>query len=293
MQVELVTATAADGVRLDGAHYRPAAAGSLALDALVCVHGTGSNFYASTLLTNLAESLVGRGIATIVVNTRGHDAMCTLSTPFGPRKGGAAYEVVDDCRLDLGAWLARAQALGYARVGLLGHSLGGFKSIYYAAGGEQPVPQCIVAISPPSLSHAAFLAGPRRAEFLATYEQARQLADRGEPDGLIEATFPFPYLVTARGFLDKYGPDGRYELLAAVARYSGPLLVTFGAAEVRMPANVAFHGAPERLLSATANRNAPTQVAVIADADHFYASARQELTAVVERWLVKAFGAAS
>lgn len=285
MQVELMTTIAADGVKLEGAWHAPRRATGLALDALVCVHGTGSNFYASSLLNALAESLVEEGVAALVVNTRGHDAVSTLSTPQGAVRGGAAYEIVDDCRLDLAAWVEAARRRGCQRIGLLGHSLGALKSLYYAAHRPAIVPACVIAISPPRLSYEAFVAGPRSADFLKAYEAARQAVDHGRGDELVEATFPFAYVVTARSFLDKYGPEMKYDLLAQVQGATCPLLAVYGGAEVAMPANVAFFGTPEAVERTGGSRAAATRVATIAQADHFYAGTRAELSAIVLRWL--------
>lgn len=290
MQVELISTTAADGVKLDGAWHAPRAAGGIALDALVCVHGTGSNFYGSSLLTAMAAALVDEGVGALVVNTRGHDAACTLSSPQGPLRGGAAYEIVDDCRLDLAAWLRAARERGAARVGLFGHSLGALKSLYYAAHDPEIEPACVVAVSAPRLSHEALAAGPRGGEFLRAYGEAQAAVARGAGEALVEATFPFPYVVTARSFLDKYGPGERYDLVRLVGRTGCPLLAVYGGAEIKMPANVAFHGTPEVVEAACAARGGAAHVAVIAGGDHFYAGTRRELTEVVLRWLRRTMG---
>ena len=56
MTAHLVQTTTRDGVRLDGA-YQAAAPGSagLPVDAVCFVHGTGGNFYGSTLFDALGE----------------------------------------------------------------------------------------------------------------------------------------------------------------------------------------------------------------------------------------------
>src|SRR5438093_261562 len=128
--VELVQTTTRDGVRLDGAlqlpwgHSQPV----LGCDAFCLVHGTGGNFYSSTLFDSVAEMLRGLGCAVLRVNTRGHDGISTAVTDRGGRRLGAAYEIVDECRHDLAAWTEWLQARGGAgsgaRVGLVGHSLG-------------------------------------------------------------------------------------------------------------------------------------------------------------------------
>src|SRR5258708_29692452 len=131
MLVDLVQTTTRDGLRLDGIFQSPAAANgsSLAVDSLCLVHGTGGSFYSSTLFDAFAERLLALGCAVLRVNTRGHDLMSTAATSQGGRRQGAAYEVVDECRHDLAAWLEWLRQRAGPRVGLLGHSLGAVKCL--------------------------------------------------------------------------------------------------------------------------------------------------------------------
>ena len=102
MLSELVRATATDGATLDGALTRGQGPSAPApLDAVCLIHGTGGNFYNSTFFEFLAERFAERGSAALRGNTRGHDGISTLVTTKGPRRQGAAFEIVDECRHDL------------------------------------------------------------------------------------------------------------------------------------------------------------------------------------------------
>ena len=57
-------------------------------------------------------------------------------------------------------------------------------------------------------------------------------------------SFPLPYYVTAAGYVDRYGPEERYNVLGHLAAMRQPTLVTFGSAEL---ANAAFAGLPEAI----------------------------------------------
>src|SRR5439155_7833783 len=98
----------------------------------------------------------------------------------------------------------------------------------------------------------------------------------------LDVKFPLPYLVTAAGYLDKYGPDERFNYLRFAAGVGCPVLFTFGSVEVEN--NVAFQGAPAAVQELAA-RHPRLAVEVIPGADHFYAGARDEVVAQVERWL--------
>src|SRR5581483_8916205 len=121
----------------------------------VClVHGTGGNFYSSTLFDTLAERLLSLGCGVLRVNTRGHDGISTAITQRGGRRLGAAYEIVDDCRHDIAAWVSWLVQAAGPRVGLIGHSLGAIKCLYALVNDPQPAVARLVAISPPCLSYS-------------------------------------------------------------------------------------------------------------------------------------------
>jgi hypothetical protein len=139
-----------------------------------------------------------------------------------------------------------------------------------------------MAISPPRLSYSHFRQGPKAAEFQAELAAAEQLVREGRGETLMSVRFPLPYLVSAAGYLDKYGPAERYNLLNFGARVACPALYTFGTLELQH--NPAFQGLPE-LLEAQAARGAKLKVAAITGADHFYSGVHSDLADRLEYWL--------
>ena len=168
MIVDLVRARTPDGFLLDGALQfpDPSTPRSLPLDVVALCHGTGSNFYQSTLLEFLAERFLSLGVAVLRANTRGHDGISTLVGDTGGRRLGAAYENVDDCRFDLLGWAEFLRIRCGPRLALAGHSLGAVKCLYASAHEKALAPAAIVAISPPRLSYEVFCRSAKAAEFL-------------------------------------------------------------------------------------------------------------------------------
>jgi len=284
MLVDLVQTTTRDGVRLDGAFRSPARPGlaSLSVDAVCFVHGTGGCFYTSTLFDGFAERLLDLGCSVLRVNTRGHDIISTAATPRGGVRMGAAYETVDDCRHDLAAWTDWLRQRSGPRIGLIGHSSGALKCLYALAQEPQIGAACIVALSPPCLSYSRFCASSQGPEFLETFQLAEGHFREGRPATLLEIQLPLPFVITAAGYLEKYGPDERYNLLRFIAGVPCPTLVTFGGKEVVN--NMAFQGLPEEV-SALAARNGRMRVELIPGADHFYTDMREEVIRRTETWL--------
>jgi pimeloyl-ACP methyl ester carboxylesterase len=282
MLVELVQTTTRDGLRLDGAYQSSPGPPAVAVDALCLLHGTGGNFYTSSLFDALTERLLSLGCGVLRVNTRGHDGISNAVTGRGGRRLGAAYEVVDDCRHDLAAWVEWLRRRAGPRIGLVGHSLGAVKALYALA--QEPVigAACVLAVSPPRLSYSVFCASPQAQEFLATYQEAERRVQGEEPAALLDVKLPLPFVITAAGYVEKYGPDERYNYLRFISGVSCPTLVTLGSLEVQ--SNMAFRGAPEAVAE-IGSRPARLRVVVIPEADHFYTAGRQQLVDQVEAWL--------
>ncbi len=134
MLIDLVQTQTRDGIRLDGAWREPATRNNeLPFDAFCLIHGTGTNFYSSTLLSAIGEHLLSLSCPGVCVNTRGHDGISTAITSRGGKRLGAAYEIVDDCRHDIDAWIQFLAAKNCRRILLVGHSLGAVKAIYAMA----------------------------------------------------------------------------------------------------------------------------------------------------------------
>ncbi len=215
-------------------------------------------------------------------NTRGHDIISTGPSAQGRWLQGAAFERVSESPLDLAAWIDFLHQRGLARVGVLGHSLGAVKAIYTLSGDNPPDVAALVAVSPPRLSYASFCESARAEEFLRTFAAAEQHVAAGNPDTLMQIQIPLPSYVTAAGYLDRYGPEERYNVLRHLDRVARPTLVTYGSTEVQSDA--AFRGMPEAIERLTASKNS-LQLAVIAGADHIYTGCHDALFARIAAWL--------
>jgi pimeloyl-ACP methyl ester carboxylesterase len=288
MHVDLVQTTTADGLRLDGSLQLPARpqAGKLGVDAVCLVHGTGGNFYGSTLFDSCAERFLELGCAVLRINTRGHDGISVASTAAGGQRLGAAYELVDDCRRDLAAWADWLRQRTGPRLALVGHSLGAVKCLYALAHESSLAVDGVIAVSPPRLSYAWFCGSPEGPQFLADFHLAEQHVENGRPLTLIDVKQPLPLAIAAAGYVEKYGPDERYNYLRFLPGVRCPTLITLGSIEVQN--SMAFRDAPEALAEV---RHSRLTVEAIAGADHFYSGVQAELLARVEAWLRSALPA--
>lgn len=280
-RTDLVRVETADGLLLDGA-LSLAAAGTLSIDAFLLVHGTGGNFYAPGVLEEFAAHARAAGVTTLRINTRGHDGISSIPSRGGGVKGGATYETVAECRHDLAAWIGLLVDRGLRRIALVGHSMGGVKAIYTMAHDSHPEVRALIALSPPRFSFANFQQHPLGTGFRADYERAVRWVAEGRADELMSVTQPLPFLATAGGFVEKYGPEDRYDLLRFLPNISVPSLLFVGSNS--MQTSPAFFGLPDAVRNAC-GPGAPITVRVIEGAGINYGGCIAAVFAEVSAWL--------
>tara|TARA_Y100001954_G_scaffold36058_4_gene35003 strand:- start:171 stop:1094 length:924 start_codon:yes stop_codon:yes gene_type:complete len=290
MLVELVKVQTTDGVRLDGAWNKAAtlnsnqdSSGKESKSLVLCLHGVGSNFYGSRMMSEVAEAVADWGYDCLRVNLRGHDYCYTGMSRMGIRRLGSAYERVEQCLEDLDAWLVWADER-YQRVILLGHSLGAIKALYYQVHRSpqslQALPSLrqVIAISPPRLSYKAFSQGQQSAEFRQSIQNARDAMEAGAPQQLVDVTVPFPLLMTAESYLDKYGPQEKYNIEQLLDGIQLQTDFIYGGHELQF-GGVAFAGLDESIPELVRRMEVASQVTlqVVPEADHLYSQHTTDL----------------
>jgi pimeloyl-ACP methyl ester carboxylesterase len=293
MHVELVRTVTRDGLRLDGALHPGQAPGpGLVLarnsgnegSAAILLHGVASNFYTSSTFEPLIPKFQRLGISALAVNTRGHDAVFGASQGNVRRRFGAAYEIVDECRHDVAAWVEFLKSRGYGRIVLIGHSLGAIKAVYAQARESFAEVAAVVAVSGPRLSYSAFMNASESSTFFESFSTAARMVNEGRGEGLFTSRFPFPLLISANAYIDKYGPAERYNLLKFGGDLPCPALFVYGSKELGS-GGIAFEAMPEALMSLPGADRRTTEV--IDGADHIYTGVSDRLAEAVIDWLAR------
>jgi pimeloyl-ACP methyl ester carboxylesterase len=117
--LKFLAITAIDGNRVDAALWQPDGKPAATTTLLVNVHGSGASFVKPPI-GFLSAGLVGKGYASVAINTRQHDDRVNTDNFF-------------DVRRDIEAAVYTARALGHRALVLHGHSLGNIQVMYYAA----------------------------------------------------------------------------------------------------------------------------------------------------------------
>lgn len=280
MKGELVSVVTNDKVKLDGFYAMPESNTTDAPDAAILLHGLSGNFYQSRLLKHFANSLLEKGIATLLVNTRGHDYL-NLTAKMGRSVTlGAAVEIIDECKYDVFAWTEFLTSIGKRNVMLLGHSLGAIKALYSQAHMPHDNVKYIAAYSATKLSYDSLLESSGGDRFAHWLNEAQKLVADDRGDQFLFVDFPFPTWMSASAYLAKYGDGDRNNWLSFADRIKVPVLAAFGQRE--MEENPAFHAMKPDLENLSySNYN----VKFIPDADHFYSACFDEATTCLSIWL--------
>jgi pimeloyl-ACP methyl ester carboxylesterase len=285
MSTELCRVTTADGLQLDGALSSPNGnvGGTLPVDAFLLIHGTGSNFYAGGVMERFAAKAVADGAVALRVNTRGHDAVATIPGMNGSTPGGAAYEAIADCVHDVRAWTELLLARGFGRVALVGHSMGGVKAIYSQSRDAHPSVSHVIAVSAPRFSHSHFMSDPKADDFRADYKRATDLVEADQGDELIRVQQPLPMLLTASGFLSKYGPHDNYNLVRHLSEVRVPALYMVGTRSIE--SSPAFAGVTNEITQLQ-RHHADLAMEVVEGANTIYAGCTELPYVIAADWLL-------
>ncbi len=288
---ELVATNTRDGIRLDGAMWAATGERQWDIDAAILLHGVGGNFYGGGLFDPLSDRLRARGVDVLRVNTRGHDGHYVAGTATGRRQLGAAFEIVDECRLDIAAWIGFLEKRQRAateselpiRIALIGHSLGSVKAIYSQACEPDDRIAAVIAYSPARLSYELFMTSESREPFSQSSEEAKRMVADRRGEQLFQTKFPFPMLMSALAYLDKYGPKDRYDFVRYIAAVAPRTLLMFGELELAS-GGPAFAGVPD-VIRGLGDLPATIEIAELAEADHFYTGVRDKAAESVAQWM--------
>jgi pimeloyl-ACP methyl ester carboxylesterase len=268
---EICTFRTIDHERLHGALL--AARDGKADLALLFVHGVAMNFYLPPLFT-FGQHLAERGFHSFVINTRGHDWISRAGnlTKFG----GAAYENLEDCLLDLDSALQFLEQRRYRRFVLIGHSLGAIKSIIYQGTRRRKDVVGVISCSAPKQFYSERIA--RQPQFRELIEKAEAMVAEGRGEELMSvAVGATPGIFSARSHLNKYGKDDRNDCRPYAKRIGCPLLAIAGGGEPPF-----FHEYAKEIVDAAGHGS---RYRCIDGGNHFYHRHTAEIVEIIASWL--------
>jgi alpha-beta hydrolase superfamily lysophospholipase len=279
MLVDLISTTNDNGIRLDGAFFAPPfdAKPIGPVDAILLIHGSRGNF-AEPNTRDMAEELRQIGYACLALNTTAHDTVWANASD--DMNYGNAYEIIDDTCRDLKAGVDYLWNAGYRRIALMGHSMGAVRVAYYAATQADQRVAAVIPISPVRLSYSYYQASGDAKEFNDLIRRARELEEKGEGRELFDADFPIKQLFSAVSYLDKHGPEERYNLINLAPNIRIPMFVVGGSLE----SHTRLLNMAKDLAEAAVN-SPEVECAIIEGGNHSIANKKKEAATTVLRWL--------
>jgi esterase/lipase len=226
--LDLILVEAEDQIALNGLLWEPRRAGD-SLVLMVCGGTSGAALYPAHDYSPLARALTENGYAFLLSNMR-----ASYNNP---------YSEYTDAVKDIAAFVAHSKSKGYARIAILGISLGGPRMAQYIAERNEPAVKAvgfIASIPSPYLEFQIRSSDADKHRLEETLKHARQLvADgKGQEPVAFENWFPggVSFMGTAKFILSFFG---------APSDHGTPSSIKYGP-RIRVPAFV-IHGEKDEL----------------------------------------------
>jgi pimeloyl-ACP methyl ester carboxylesterase len=227
-RADLILIEAEDKVALNGLLWEPQKAGD-SLVIMVPGGTTGAAFFPAHDYSPLAAALTDKGYAFLLSNMRA--------------SYNNAYSEYSDAVKDIAAFVAYAKSKGYARIAILGISLGGPRVAQYVAERNDPAVKAvgfIASIPSPYLEFQVRSSEAEKRRLEETLKHARELVAQGKGQKPVEYEDWFPdglsVMGTAKSLISFFG---------APSDPSAPSSVKYGP-KIKVPALV-IHGEKDEL----------------------------------------------
>lgn len=210
-QGEFVETETSDGVELVGLLAEPEESEKL----VIHFHGMQGNFFQNSFVQEMLTGYPENNIGFLTVEQRGAEAVRYFAKNDDFVNIGNAYEVFEESRYDIQAWIDFAKEKGFEEIYLQSHSLGTMKTAYYLSNKNKPSVSGTIFISPSDMWGLAMEDIENYQELI---EEAKQLKKNGrEEEILIEDLWGWGYL-SAKTFLNFFDEDTK----TAVFNYYDP-----------------------------------------------------------------------
>jgi pimeloyl-ACP methyl ester carboxylesterase len=252
--------------------------------AILWFHGWGTNFY-NPGYVGVGRALADQGFTTVSANTRMHDIANVAKHVGGKRvRGGGYWGVTSEDARDIRAWIDFAEAQGFRRVVLVGHSAGWSSVARYAGDSEDKRISGLILAS----GNVQNFGGPPNEKMLA---EAQRLVEAGKGDELLRLpNDSFASYVSAATLWDQ--GNTRVESVdffgakisnPAVQRIRVPLLGFFGTWERDVGGQQDLDILKDAVQRHTRN-TVRVDTAMIDGADHEYLGEEAQVAQLIANW---------
>ena len=289
MKTTLKRIYTSDGLELVGLLYEPDKATK---SVLVHVHGMGGNFYENSFLDFIAKTLTSNGIAFFTFNNRGCETFKDLAKTVDGKKTfvriGNAYEIFEECALDIKSAIDAVSEWGFKDIHLSGHSLGAPKVIYYMDETEDERIKSILLLSP------ADMLGLEREDmkrFDDSIKEAKEKVAAGNGDELLSKKLWSEYPLSATTYISLFDDNSKDAVLnfydpkdelKSLSVIKVPLTAIMGRKDDAL--TVSIEDTMERITKAAID-STKVETKILGDANHGYIGSEQQLADAIFEWI--------
>lgn len=303
--------TTTDGWKLAGLLFEPTTASLIGQDGsignlnrvAIFLHGNGNaSVFESVEKTHAyADALAKEGIAFFTFNNRGAGMIRKLKreTPDGEeeKRGGTAYELIEDCVADIDGALSFLKQEGYTTFYLIGESTGANKIVVYEhLKPQNDIDKSVLVCGGDDTGIYYDMLGVDR--FHELLKRAEQAIAEGEGDVLVPSEELNGGLMSWQSLHDTIDPDGLYNIFPYNDAMNGlhlsrkPLFLEFSA--IRKPLLAIYgekdefcYGRIPEVVALLRKNTSSTDFSslIIPGADHGFTGKLAELSQAVAGWL--------
>lgn len=275
-----------DNLRITGLLFEPEAGSKT---GILHLHGRAGNFYGNGFLDEMIKVYTNSGFGFLSVNLRGHDQIADFRVGKTEqiKRVGQAFDIFEECVLDIGAWLEFFREHGYEKIILQGHSQGCAKAVYFL--NEEPQSDIVALVLMSPADAAGVLKKNSRETFENDLATAKVMVGQGRGNELLPHPIRGTYYVSAKSFANEFGKDskanifpvfenGNFEKLENIAI---PVLAFYGAKE-----DFCINSPKQDLeIIAKYLKNKKSKTNIIVGADHAYLNFEGRVAQEITGWL--------
>ena len=178
---DLVEVATKDKLRLQGLY----SSGKANKPAVIHFHGFQGDFFTNPFIRPVAKKLHENGYGFLSIQTRGMGNDYLFNTTDGTwKRYGSYFEVHEEARLDIDAWIEFLKEKGYKQIILQGHSLGTFKIVRYLFEGTYPeIVNKLILLAP--FDNIYMAESYTKGKWKDYVKQAKQMVQEGKGEEII------------------------------------------------------------------------------------------------------------
>jgi len=198
--MKIVNTSTSDGITFKGLLSEPA---KKSKRIVIHIHGIASSFYFNDFYQEMHNKYSENGIAFLVGQNRGSNAVQQFLSTEGIKTIGNAYELFEDCVKDIQSWIDFAKSLGYEEIWLQGHSLGPSKIVHYLYESSGNDISGLILISPSEMNGLVHDSEGQQ-DFDILYPEAKKLVAQGDGRSLLSNLLWGEIILSANTFLNMF-----------------------------------------------------------------------------------------